>query len=122
MARGKVAEWIRKRTTPRKSAARCRSKESGAARRRSKEIGASEPILPSEAAPKSWSSSSGAPSGSGNDTSTHSKSRTSAFLLALLRWRPARSGGVPRDVAGGVRGGGGKALLLPHALRLQAAL
>ncbi|XBI43558.1 hypothetical protein VPH35_108315 [Triticum aestivum] len=88
MARGKVAEWIRKRTTPRKSAARCRSKESGAARRRSKEIGASEPILPSEAAPKSWSSSSGAPSGSGNDTSTHSKSRTSAFLLALLRWRP----------------------------------
>ncbi|VAI53240.1 uncharacterized protein LOC119320353 [Triticum dicoccoides] len=94
MARGKVAEWIRKRTTPRKSAARCWSKESGVARRRSKEIGASQPILPSEAETKSWSSSSGAPSGSGNDTSTgggappaHSKSRASAFLLAILRWR-----------------------------------
>ncbi|EMS57799.1 hypothetical protein TRIUR3_15147 [Triticum urartu] len=79
MARGKVAEWIRKRTMPRKSAARRQSKESGA----------SEPILPSEAAPKSWSSSSGAPSGRGGGASTgvHSKSRASAFLSALLQRR-----------------------------------
>ncbi|KAF7087953.1 hypothetical protein CFC21_091109 [Triticum aestivum] len=69
MARGKVAECIRKRAMQRKSA---------------------------EAGPKSWSSSSGAPSGSGNDTfecagggasPAHSKSWASAFLSALLRWR-----------------------------------
>ena len=33
-----------------------------------------------------------------------------------------REGGVPPDVAGRVRRGGRKAGLLPHALRLQAAL
>ncbi|XP_037455915.1 uncharacterized protein LOC119326347 [Triticum dicoccoides] len=87
MARGKVAEWIRKRTMPSKSSAGRRSRGSGA----------SEPILPSEAAPESWSSASRAPrkaDGSGNGASgsgaptAHSKSRASAFLSALMRWRP----------------------------------
>ncbi|XP_044418448.1 uncharacterized protein [Triticum aestivum] len=97
MARGKVAEWIRKRTMPRKPAAKRQSSKSGA----------SEPILPSEAAHESWSSAAGgapaptprnaAVSGSGNDAvgaggggapPAHSKSRASAFLSALMRWRP----------------------------------
>ncbi|KAF7082364.1 hypothetical protein CFC21_086239 [Triticum aestivum] len=67
MAREKVAKWIRKRTMSRKSAGRHRSKESGA----------SEPILPM--------------SGSGNGAGAlpaHSKSRVSAFLSMLIRWRP----------------------------------
>ena len=132
MARGKVAEWIRKRTMPRKSAARRQSKESGA----------SEPILPSEAARESCSNASGgapaptprnaAVSGSGNGAGAlpaHSKSRVSAFLSVLMRaaareraGRAMRAGGVPPDVGGGVCGVGWEALLLPHALRLQAAL
>ncbi|XBI43556.1 hypothetical protein VPH35_108313 [Triticum aestivum] len=103
MAREKVAKWIRKRTMSRKSAGRHRSKESGA----------SELILPRETAPESWISASRAPrkaagnvprrhnplsnnndaavSGSGNGAGAlpaHSKSRVSAFLSMLIRWRP----------------------------------
>ncbi|XBI43571.1 hypothetical protein VPH35_108327 [Triticum aestivum] len=69
MARGKVAEWIRKRTMPRKPATKRQSRTSGA----------SEPIL------------NAAMSGSRNGAGAlpaHSKSRVSAFLSVLMRWRP----------------------------------
>ncbi|XP_044408760.1 uncharacterized protein [Triticum aestivum] len=91
MARGKVAEWIRKRTMPRKPATKRQSRTSGA----------SEPILSSKAARESRSSASGgapaptprnaAMSGSRNGAGAlpaHSKSRVSAFLSVLMRWRP----------------------------------
>ncbi|KAM3296908.1 hypothetical protein ACQJBY_038993 [Aegilops geniculata] len=91
MARGKVSEWIRRRTMPRKPAANRESRTSGA----------SEPILSSKVARESCSSASGrAPvptprnavvSGSGNGAGAlpaHSKSWASAFLSVLMRWRP----------------------------------
>uniref|UniRef100_A0ACD5VQS0 Uncharacterized protein n=1 Tax=Avena sativa TaxID=4498 RepID=A0ACD5VQS0_AVESA len=72
MVRGKVAEWIRKRTMPRKSASR---------RRGSTPSGATEPIL-SEAARESWIwAPSPAPTKAG------SKVRSSG-LSAMRRWRP----------------------------------
>ncbi|KAM3317445.1 hypothetical protein ACQJBY_035241 [Aegilops geniculata] len=90
MARGKVAEWIRKRTMPRKPAAKSQSMNSGPW----------EPIL-REAAPLTWSSASGgapAPtprnavmSGSGNGAGVlpaHSKSWVTAFLSVLMRLPP----------------------------------
>ncbi|XBI43566.1 hypothetical protein VPH35_108323 [Triticum aestivum] len=89
MARGKVTEWIRKRTMPRKPATKRQSGTSGA----------SEPILWSKAARESCSSASGvapapmprnaAVSGSGNGAGAlpaHSKSRVAAApdVLAVL--------------------------------------
>ncbi|XBH60160.1 hypothetical protein VPH35_114792 [Triticum aestivum] len=77
MARGKVAEWIRKRTILRKPAAKQQSKNSGA----------SELILRKEAALESCGT------GAGMVLAVavlyrHSKSRARAFLSALMRWRP----------------------------------
>jgi hypothetical protein len=75
MVRGKVAEWIRKRTMPRKSvSSRRRSSTPSAA--------SEEPIL-REAAPESWS---GAPSPA--PTKAGSKKVRSSGLSAMLRWRP----------------------------------
>ncbi|CAM0881846.1 unnamed protein product [Alopecurus aequalis] len=74
MARGKVAEWIRKRTMPRKSSSR---------RRSSTPSGASEEPILREAAPESWS---GAPSPP--PTKAGSKVRSSRALSTMLRWRP----------------------------------
>ncbi|CAM0881844.1 unnamed protein product [Alopecurus aequalis] len=75
MARGKVAEWIRKRTMPRKSASR---------RRSSIPTGASEEPILREATPESWC---GAPSPA--RTKAGSKVRSSSSgLSAMLRWRP----------------------------------
>jgi hypothetical protein len=72
MARGKVAEWIRKRTMPRKS--------SSSRRRSSTPSAASEEPILREAAPamESWS---GAPSRA--QTKAGSKVRS-----AIRRWRP----------------------------------
>ena len=68
-----MAEWIRKRTMPRrKSASRRRSSNSSGA--------SEEPIL-REAAPENWS---GAPS----PTKAGSKKVRSRVLSAMLRWRP----------------------------------
>ena len=91
MARGKVGEWIRKRTMPRKPAAKRQSRTSGA----------SELILSSKAARESCSRAyGGAPaptpwnaavSGSGNGAGAlpaHSKSWASAFLSVLMRLPP----------------------------------
>jgi hypothetical protein len=72
MARGKVAEWIRKRTMPRKS--------SSSRRRSSTPSAASEEPILREAAPESWS---GAPSPA--PTKPGSKVGLSA---RLRRWRP----------------------------------
>ncbi|XBH75912.1 hypothetical protein VPH35_102632 [Triticum aestivum] len=69
MARGKVAEWIRKRTMPRKPGARQQSRNSGA----------SELILRKEAA--------GNGAGGGGAPPAHSKSQARASLSALMRWR-----------------------------------
>ncbi|XP_047053764.1 uncharacterized protein LOC124660008 [Lolium rigidum] len=86
MARGKVAEWIRKRTMPRKtSSSRRRSSTPSAA--------SEEPIL-REAAPESWSSSASrslertpTKAAASGPPPTASKVRSTA-LPAMLRWRP----------------------------------
>jgi hypothetical protein len=74
MARGEVAEWIRKRTMPRKS--------SSSRRRSSTPSGAAEEPILREEAPASWS---GAPSPA--PRKSDSKLRSSG-LAAMLRWRP----------------------------------
>ncbi|KAM3331230.1 hypothetical protein ACQJBY_027320 [Aegilops geniculata] len=89
MARGKVAEWIRKRAMPRKLAAGRRSRASGA----------SERIL--RDAEESWSGATGAPapmpagkaagsrSGADGGAAAHSSSKVRAVgFLSALRWRP----------------------------------
>uniref|UniRef100_A0ACD5VM73 Uncharacterized protein n=1 Tax=Avena sativa TaxID=4498 RepID=A0ACD5VM73_AVESA len=68
MARGKVAEWIRKRTMPRKSSTSSSRRRSG-----TPSAASEEPIL-RDVAPESWSA---APT----------KVRSSG-LSAMRRWRP----------------------------------
>jgi hypothetical protein len=75
MARGKVAEWIRKRTMPRKS--------SSSRRRSSTPSAASEEPILREAAPESWG---GAPSPVPRKAG--SKVRSTGFSAMLRRWRP----------------------------------